>query len=439
LNNRLKELWNTTLSLLESELTEISFNTWIKTISPVNISNNQIYLGVPADFNKGIVESRYVPLIENALRQASNKNYVVNIEINTDNDDTKTNKSTTKTFNSLLNPKYTFEHFVIGNNNRLAHAGSVAVAETPSKAYNPLFIYGGVGLGKTHLMHAIGHYILNVNNNQKVMYVTSEKFTNELINAIKDDKNNQFRKKYREVDVLLIDDIQFIGGKERTQEEFFHTFNSLYEANKQIVITSDRPPKDIITLEDRLKSRFEWGLIADIQSPDIETRTAILRKKAQIDGTIITDDVLDYIAKNISSNIRELEGALNKVIAYSGLIKKNVTMEVTVEALKDAINRNQTKEINTKTIIEVVARYFDQNEIDFFSKKRNRAISYPRQIAMYLSRELTELSLPKIGDAFGGRDHSTVIHAFDKITEKIETSSETRRTIEELKESLMSK
>ncbi len=340
---------------------------------------------------------------------------------------------------SILNPKYTFDTFVIGNSNRFAHAAALAVAEAPAKAYNPLFIYGGVGLGKTHLMHAIGHYILNQNSLQRVLYVSSEKFTNELINAIKDNKNEEFRSKYRNIDVLLVDDIQFIAGKERTEEEFFHTFNALYEANKQIIISSDKPPKEITSLEDRLRSRFEWGLTADMQAPDLETRIAILRKKAQLENLDVPNEIVVFIADKIASNIRELEGALNKVIAYSSLTQNEITLDIANEALKDILSANNTKVLNCATIQEVVARYFDIRPEDFKSKKRTRDIAYPRQIAMYLCRDLTDMSLPKIGEGFGGRDHTTVIHACEKINYELENNSETRRAVSEIKRNLLGK
>ena len=444
MNVQLSNLWQKTLDLLKNELTEISFNTWIKTIEPITINSNTIELGVPSDFNKGIIDSRYSALIRNAIKQATSREYNISVTIPSQEShkkylDRAESAANEETSMSILNPKYTFDTFVIGNSNRLAHAASVAVAESPAKAYNPLFIYGGVGLGKTHLMHAIGHYIHNQFSSLKVLYVSSEKFTNELINAIKDDKNEAFRYKYRNIDVLLIDDIQFIGGKERTQEEFFHTFNALYEANKQIIISSDKPPKEITTLEERLRSRFEWGLIADIQPPDLETRIAILRKKAQTENLIVPNDVMVFIADKIASNIRELEGALNRVIAYSSLTENEISIDLANEALKDILSAHKARIINSSVIIDAVSRYFDLKPDEFKSKKRNRDISFPRQIAMYLCRELTDMSLPKIGDEFGGRDHTTVIHAFDKITGDMEVNPETRRTIDELKKNIIGK
>lgn len=431
------EIWDETLNLIKTELTEVSYNTWLKSLEPVSINNKKIILGVPNDFNKGILETRYMTLITNAVKQITSQDFKVEFVI-PGSDDFKnlTKNNDNKELNFFeapnLNPKYVFDTFVIGNSNRFAHAASLAVAETPAKAYNPLFIYGGVGLGKTHLMHAIGHYTLGQNPNTKVVYVSSEKFTNELINSIKDDKNVEFRNKYRTVDVLLIDDIQFIAGKERTQEEFFHTFNALYEANKQLIISSDRPPKEIPTLEDRLRSRFEWGLITDIQPPDFETRIAILRKKAELENINIDNEVLHYIAKKIKSNIRELEGALIRISAYSSLTNKEVSIDLANEALKDIISSSKPTQITISYIKDVVSQNYNVKIEDLNSKRRTRSITYPRQIAMYISRELTDLSLPKIGEEFGGRDHTTVIHAYDKISKDIKSDSDFSNRIEKI-------
>jgi len=444
MSTTLRELWQKALPLLKSEMTEISFNTWIKTIEPVSMSGNSVFLGVPAEFNKGILESRYSSLIMNAFLGITAKEYEIKFVI--PSEDAENGMSQISQSNlveeinaSWLNPKYTFDTFVVGNGNRFAHAGALAVAESPAKAYNPYFIYGGVGLGKTHLMHAVAHYILGQNPNQKVLYVSSEKFTNELINAIKDDKNEEFRTKYRNIDVLLIDDIQFIAGKDRTMEEFFHTFNALYDSNKQIILSSDKPPKDINTLEERLRSRSEWGLIADIQAPDLETRIAILRKKAQLENLNVSDEVMFFIADKIASNIRELEGALNRVIAFATLHDTEINIDLATEALRDILSAPKAKIINSSIIQDAVARYFDLKTDEFKSRKRNREIAYPRQIAMYLCRDLTDMSLPKIGDDFGGRDHTTVMHACDKIKEELKTLSETRMTIEELKKNILGK
>jgi len=428
-------LWDKTLQLIKGELSPPSFNAFFKQIVPLKIYMSELILLVPNDFTKGILEDRYLTLIESSVNQLSLKKYNVKFvlsEKDVEGLGEENRSSTSKKNHPNLNPKYTFDTFVIGNSNRFAHAACVAVAESPAKAYNPLFLYGGVGLGKTHLMHAIGHHIMTQKKDPKVVYVSSEKFTNELINSIKDDRNEEFRNKYRNVDILLIDDIQFIAGKERTQEEFFHTFNSLHEANKQIIISSDRPPKEIPTLEDRLRSRFEMGLITDIQAPDFETRIAILRKKAQIENIDVSNEVTTYIAKNIKSNIRELEGALTRVIAYSSLTNRTISFELAIEALKDIITSSKNEEITVNRIKEKIASVFDLKMEDFNSKKRTRSISYPRQIAMYLSRELTDLSLPKIGYEFGGRDHTTVIHAHDKIIKDIQANEETKIKIDKI-------
>lgn len=443
--SNLDNIWKDVLKVIKVELTEVSYNTWLKTIIPISMDNRKIVLAAPNDFTKGILEGRYLNLIKNAIKEVTKEDFVIQFIIPGDEQATshsQNNIVVTETQEnnqrSQLNPKYTFDTFVIGNSNRFAHAASLAVAEAPAQAYNPLFIYGGVGLGKTHLMHAIGHYILSQNPHSKVVYVSSEKFTNELINSIREYRNEEFRNKYRNIDVLLVDDIQFIAGKEGTQEEFFHTFNALHENNKQIIISSDRPPKEIPTLEDRLRSRFEWGLIADIQAPDLETRIAILRKKANIENIIVPDDVMLYIASNIKSNIRELEGALIRVVAYSSLTNRDVTEELAQEALKDILSNSKPVEITVDLIKEVVSKTFKIKLEDFQSKKRTRAIAFPRQIAMYLTRELTDLSLPKIGDEFGGRDHTTVIHACDKINGDMKVDEDLKRKIDDVISSLKS-
>ena len=431
-------LWDKTLQLIKGELSPPSFNAFFKQIKPLQIQSNTLILLVPNDFTKGILEDRYLNLIESSVNQLSLKKYNIQFVLSEnevkglDKDHNIEEDNKSKKNYPNLNPKYTFDTFVIGNSNRFAHAACVAVAEAPARAYNPLFLYGGVGLGKTHLMHAIGHHIMEQKKDPKVVYVSSEKFTNELINSIKDDRNEEFRNKYRNVDVLLIDDIQFIAGKERTQEEFFHTFNSLHEANKQIIISSDRPPKEIPTLEDRLRSRFEMGLITDIQAPDFETRMAILRKKAQMENIDVPNEVTVYIAKNIKSNIRELEGALTRVVAYSSLTNRTISFELASEALKDIITTSKHEEITVNRIKEKVSSVFSLKMEDFNSKKRTRSISYPRQVAMYLSRELTDLSLPKIGEEFGGRDHTTVIHAHDKIAKDIENNEDFKEKVNKI-------
>ena len=423
-------LWEKTLQLIKGEVSTASFNAFFKEIKPLKQISNELIFLAPNEFIQNILENRYLNLIESCVSQLSLKKYQIKFilderEIQDTNEEHKSN--TIKKSYPNLNPKYTFDTFVIGNSNRFAHAACVAVAESPAKAYNPLFLYGGVGLGKTHLMHAIGHHIMCQQEDPKVVYVSSEKFTNELINSIKNDKNEEFRNKYRNVDVLLIDDIQFIAGKEGTQEEFFHTFNALHEANKQIIISSDRPPKEIPTLEDRLRSRFEMGLITDIQ-----TRIAILRKKAQLENINVPNEVMTYIAKYIKSNIRELEGALTRVVAYSSLTNKNISLELATEALKDIISSPKSEEITVNIIKEKVSEAFNIKMDDFNSKKRTRTIAYPRQIAMYICRELTDLSLPKIGSEFGGRDHTTVIHAHDKISKDIEENQQIKEKIDKI-------
>lgn len=331
-----------------------------------------------------------------------------------------------------LNSRYTFDSFVVGPSNRFAQAASLAVAEDPAGAYNPLFLYGGVGLGKTHLMQAIAHYVREHHPSLYVVYVSSETFTNDLINSLRKSSMAEFRRKYRNIDLLLVDDIQFVAGKEQTQEEFFHTFNALYEADKQIVISSDRSPKEIPTLEERLRSRFEWGLTTDIQAPDLETRIAILRKKAELEGITLPSETYLYIASEIQSNIRELEGALIRVVAYASLQGRDVTPETAAEALKDIISSRKSRVITIAAIQEAVASHFGINVEDMKTKKRTRAIAYPRQVAMYLARELTDASLPRIGEEFGGRDHSTVIHACDKIKEASQNGGTLAQTLREL-------
>ncbi|HCL4439435.1 chromosomal replication initiation protein [Clostridium botulinum] len=438
MSTHLTETWEKAINIIKGELTEVSFNTWIKSINPISLENNSLKLAVPNDFTKGILESRYKDLIVNALKLLTSKKYNIDFIVTTEekieknHNNEKSNIVVNDEMSTMLNPKYTFDSFVIGNSNRFAHAASLAVAESPAKAYNPLFIYGGVGLGKTHLMHAIGHYILHNNPKSQVVYVSSEKFTNELINSIKDDKNVEFRNKYRNIDILLVDDIQFIAGKERTQEEFFHTFNALYEANKQIIISSDRPPKEIPTLEDRLRSRFEWGLIADIQAPDFETRMAILKKKADVEKLNIPNEVMVYIATKIKSNIRELEGALIRIVAFSSLTNKEISVDLASEALKDIISSKQTRQVTIDIIQEVVANYYNLKIEELKSARRTRNIAFPRQIAMYLSRKLTDMSLPKIGEEFGGRDHTTVIHAYEKISNNLKKDESLQNAIKEL-------
>ncbi len=430
--------WGKTLELLKPELTAVSYDTWVYPLTPVRVdyNENKLYLSLYNDMAKSILEGRYITIIENAVKEAFGKKLKVIFIYSEEN---QINQEEIDFTDELyLNPKYIFNTFVIGNNNRFAHAASLAVAESPSKAYNPLFIYGGAGLGKTHLMHAIGHYILQQNPKSKVLYVSSEMFTNELIKAIREDKNVEFRNKYRSIDVLLIDDIQFIEKKERTQEEIFHTFNTLYEANKQIIISSDRPPKEITTLEERLRSRFEWGLIADIQAPDYETRVAILRNKSELEGLETTDsliEVIGVIAEKIQSNIRELEGAFIRVIAYANLTGQKINRELAKEVLKDVFS-SKDRPIDPELIKKYVCKHFNIKQIDIESSKRSRNLAFPRQIAMYICRDMTELSLPKIGEFFGKRDHTTVLHACEKITNEMKINDSLRDVVKELEQSI---
>lgn len=446
MQNELNDLLTKAKELLKEETTKISYETWIKILEIQSADNDHIVLLTSTDFQKNIVSSKYLDLLTNTFNYLTNKDCSVSIvsreeletaSNNSDLSDTTKIEAPINYVTTNLNPKYTFSTFVVGNNNRFAHAAALAVAEAPASSYNPLFIYGGVGLGKTHLMHAIGNEILRNNKNSKILYVTSEAFTNELINAIKDNTNDQFRNKYRGIDILLIDDIQFIAGKERIQEEFFHTFNTLYENGKQVILSSDKPPKDIPLLEDRLKSRFEWGIIADISNPDYETRLAILRKKAQIDNIIIDDEILSAIATRIDSNIRELEGTLNKLIATASLTSnRQITMEMAEKAINDIVSQ-QEKVISATYIQETVGKYFNINPKDLKGSKRSNDITFPRQIAMYLCRNVANMSLPQIGKDFGKRDHTTVMHACNKIEKEIKTNSNTKLIVESVKNILL--
>jgi chromosomal replication initiator protein len=441
------DLWGKTLNVIEKKISKPSFETWLKSTKAIALNKNTLIVEAPNDFAREWLDGNYKEILTEILYELIGENMTLKFVIPESNMDdpvmvSPTNKKTAKpdiitdSAQHMLNPKYTFDTFVIGSGNRFAHAASLAVAEAPAKAYNPLFIYGGVGLGKTHLMHAIGHYVLEHNPMAKVVYLTSEKFTNEFINAIRDNRPDDFRNKYRNVDILLIDDIQFLAGKESTQEEFFHTFNTLHEENKQIIISSDRPPREIPTLEDRLRSRFEWGLITDITPPDLETRIAILRKKAKADGLDIPNEVMLYIANQIDSNIRELEGALIRVVAYSSLENKDINADLAAEALKSIIPSSKPKVITIQDIQRVVGEQFGVKLEDFSAKKRTKSIAFPRQIAMYLSRELTDFSLPKIGEEFGGRDHTTVIHAHEKISNLIKTDPQFQKQVQELENKL---
>ena len=450
---KIKENWDQILLNLkeEHEIMDVSFKTWLLPLKPYSFKDNTLTIIVPEQTFLTFVKRKYgLPLmvtvseflgfecsidfqLKDTVDQAvpSEKPQLIEKNVNV--------VSPQAIQSANLNPKYTFDTFVVGSNNNLAHAAALAVAESPGEIYNPLFIYGGVGLGKTHLMHAIAHFILKNTPDAKILYVTSETFTNELIDAIRN-KNNitttEFREKSRNNDVLLIDDIQFIIGKESTQEEFFHTFNTLYESKKQIIISSDKPPKEIETLEERLRSRFEWGLTVDIQSPDYETRMAILRKKEELEGYNIDNEVITYIATNIKSNIRELEGALTKVMAFSRLNKCEINLKMAEEALKDIISPGAQREVTPDLIIQIVAEHFGLTPQDIVSQKRTKEIVYPRQIAMYLCRDMLSTPLQTIGSHLGGRDHTTIIHGADKISADLKKDEVLKNTIDILKKKI---
>ncbi len=428
---------------LKPEITELIFTTYIDTLTIESIDNSNIVFQTDTIYKKDMLENRYSSLILNALKDITNRNFTFSVNLlekNTPTDENSnqiiSSKSNDKEeidySNQTLNPKYTFETFVVGNNNRFAHAAALAVGDNPAKTYNPLFIYGGVGLGKTHLMQAVGNRILQNNHSMNIVYVTSEKFTNHLINSIREGKNDPFRNKYRSADALLIDDIQFIAKKERVQEEFFHTFNTLYENGKQIIISSDKPPRDLPFLEDRLKSRFEWGLLADISCPDYETRVAILRKKALDESIIIDDEILADIATKIDSNIRELEGVFNKIVARASLTHSPITIELAENVINEFISKKE-KVISSDYIQETVAKYFSIDKREFAGEKRSNDIAFPRQIAMYLCREVANMSFPQIGIDFGKRDHSTVMHAYKKIAKEVKEKTNTRLIVESVK------
>lgn len=432
----LAEIWVRCKDKLKESFNEKVFNVWIKPIMPLEVTETYYKVAVKNDFFKTMLEENYAQVIEGVLAGIMSKNIKLIIET-MDNGSSGSeaaeempavpakreqqqlfneNTSVQQPDESNLNPKYVFETFVIGNSNRFAHAAAQAVANDPAHAYNPLFLYGGVGLGKTHLMHAIGNRIKQNNPSMKVLYTSSEKFTNEIINSIQNKTTEAFRQKYRNIDCLIIDDIQFLKGKEQTQVEFFHTFNALKDADKQIIISSDRPPREIETLEDRLRSRFDQGLTADIQTPDLETRMAILRTKAASDNIVLPTEVITLLATNIATNIREIEGAYNKIVAYTSLMHMPITVETAQKVLSDMGNDIKTRTITYEGIIKVVADHYNVKQDELFNKKRTQNIAFPRQVAMYLCRELADLSYPRIGELFGGRDHTTVIHAYEKIS-----------------------
>lgn len=443
----LTSIWENVLGNISENIPTVSFQTWFKDTELIDLNSTDALVKADNEFQQGWLSEKYLTLIEESIYSAIGEKVSVKIvhqDEKLEAEQTQRNKMRADNNNAsmnlpikhALNESHTFDTFVIGNGNRFSHAASLAVAEAPAKAYNPLFIYGGVGLGKTHLMHAIGNYVLEHRPNAKVVYLSSEKFTNEFINSIRDNKTEQFRNKYRNVDVLLIDDIQFLAGKESTQEEFFHTFNSLHENNKQIVISSDRTPKEIPTLEDRLRSRFEWGLMTDVTPPDLETRIAILRKKCEEENVEIPNEAMIYIANHIHTNIRELEGALTRVAAYAKISNQPMTPEVVSEALKDLVVTTQSKRMTIHDIQVAVSEYYGIHIDELGSKKRTKSIAFPRHVAMYLSRELTDNSLPKIGEVFGGRDHTTVIHAHEKISKLVSQDELFRDELKEIEQKL---
>lgn len=442
MKSELSTLWLQVLDLVAEEIPKPSFETWVQPARPLAFYEDTIVVAAPNDIAKSRLEGKYADAIVSALQQLTGRPFRLSIVLPHHAAPDPLHLAEVAAAAPLappvqdnpakLNPKYVFDTFVVGASNRFAHAASLAVAETPAQAYNPLFLYGGVGLGKTHLMHAIGHFVLMQNPNANIAYVSTETFTNEFINCLRDNKTLEFQSKYRSVDVLLIDDIQFLAGKERTQEEFYHTFNAIHEANKQIVISSDRPPKEIPTLEDRLRSRFEWGLICDIQPPDLETRIAILRKKAQTESLTVDDDILAYIATRIETNIRELEGALTRIVAHAAIHNTVMSLHQAEDALKDILPASRPRQVTIDLIQIAVAQQYNVAVEDFKLRKRTRSIAFPRQVAMYLARELTDLSLPKIGEEFGGRDHTTVIHACDKIASDMAHDQALASTIKHL-------
>ncbi len=438
-----EQAWQSVLAQLQMEMPRASFDTWVRDTRPLRFENGLMTVGVRNAYARDWLESRLAGTVNQMLSGITASNIAVHFVVAQVQDDVSPLAETTtagaeetkqavRERNLTLNPRYTFENFVVGAGNRLAHAACLAVAEKPARAYNPLFLYGGVGLGKTHLLHAIGNacYARGLN----VLYVSSEEFTNDMINAIRTHTTQAFRDKYRSSDVLLVDDIQFIAGKESTQEEFFHTFNTLHGQDKQIIISSDRPPKSLVTLEERLRSRFEWGLSADIQPPDLETRLAILRYKAERTGRYVPDEILQIIARRVQSNIRELEGALNRILAFADLSGSSLTPNLVEVALADLLP--QRGDVEPQKVVDLVAKYFNLSPEKLLSPDRSREVALPRQIAMYLLREDVNISLPRIGEALGGRDHTTVMHAIKTITDKIERDDQLRRRVNNIRQQL---
>jgi chromosomal replication initiator protein len=442
----MKEIWNQVLSALSNQLSQKAFDIWIRPLKLLNMRPGLLEMEVPNKFFKDWIAENYQTLIKETLQQITKKSYVLQLHLKEEKDEKEGKPRPPEKGQPLsqikttlredgLNPSYNFEAFVVGSCNQFAHAAALAVANLPAKNYNPLLVYGGVGLGKTHLLNAIGNHIVQNDPSVKVCSLSSEKFTNELINCIRYEKMTDFRNKYRNKDVLLVDDIQFLGGKERTQEEFFHTFNSLYDSHKQIVITSDKPPKDIPGLEERLRSRISWGLIADIQPPDIETKVAILCKKAEIYNIALSNEVGLFLASQLGSNIRELEGTLTRLRAYSSLTGQDINISMAKETLKDILS-DREKMISIENIQKIVSNYYNIKVPDLKSSKKIKTFVFPRQLAMYLSRTMTKSSFPEIGSKFGGKDHSTVIHAVRQIEKKISEDRETKNVIETIKNEL---
>jgi chromosomal replication initiator protein len=447
-----EQIWQAAQEELRFQLSKPSYETWLKNASLVGREKNAFKIGVPTKLAKDWLEDRYLAMIKETLSAIVSGDVSVAFEVVPGQTEPVSRKAAVAVADepppeeeepvlaeaSQLNPKFQFQHFVVGNNSRFAHAACRAVAETPAKAYNPLFLYGGVGLGKTHLMHAIGHAVLEKHHRRRVAYVTSEKFMNEMISSIQEGRMNDFRTRYRTVDVLLVDDIQFLAGKDRTQEEFFHTFNSLHELNRQIVISSDRPPKEIPTLEDRLRSRFQWGLIADIQPADFETRVAILKSKVGPYARLVPEDVLSFIAHKIQKNIRELEGALIRVIAHASLNRSAVNVDMAARLLQDVIPSTDTRTLSIETISRAVANFYHISLEEMRGKRRDKHIVFPRQVAMFLIREETASSLPAIGQAFGGRDHTTVLHSYEKINTESREDQRLQSDLRKIREILYS-
>lgn len=431
MDNQLNDIWVSVLEQLADEVSAVSYDTWIKPIVPVKIDGNVLTLSVSSELNKNMITTKFRSLIESCIESTTGKPYQLDVQL-TKEETAATLSGDAFEIHNELNPKYSFENFVVGNNNNLAYAASLAVAESPSQKYNPLFLYGGSGLGKTHLLQAIGNYYLKAYPNKKVLYTTSEKFTYELVNSIREKTNQDFRNKYRTVDLLLIDDIQFLATKELTQEEFFHTFNALYEAGKQIVITSDRLPSETPHLEERLKTRFQMGLLADVQPPDYETRIAILRSKIEEEYFTFDEEIVEYVACNIKSNVRDLEGAVKRILAYAGIERTNtISMELAQKALKEILSTLPQRNITIPVIIDEVEKYYRLPKGSLVTKKRSNDIAYPRHIAMYVAREVLDESYPRIGEEFN-RDHTTVMTAVKKIRQNLSGDEELKSIIKEL-------